>query len=143
MPATGPEIARRAFLMACAATLLADVRQDVLDLFTAMASALSEGNGLAFLDHVEHSMPDYQKLERNILALVAQNEVLSSIDILKDDGDDQTRTVEVDWLMQIRSREETGPIERRRETVKCRLARAKKKWKVASLDPMGLFTPPA
>jgi len=83
MPATGHELARRAFLMALAAPLLADTRQEILDLITELASALSEGNGLAFLDHIDHAMPDYQKLEQNILALTEQNEVSAAIDILK------------------------------------------------------------
>ncbi len=142
MPATAPEIARRAFLFALAAPLVADTRQEILDLFTEMASALSEGNGLAFLDHTDHSMPDYEKFQQNILALVEQAEVLSAIDLLKEEGDDRTRSVEVDWFLQIRSREQSGPLVRRREIIKCRLSRAKKKWKVTSLDPAGFFTPP-
>jgi len=142
MPATGHELARRAFLVALAAPLLADTRQEILDLITELASALSEGNGLAFLDHIDHAMPDYQKLEQNILALTEQNEVSAAIDILKQEGDDRTQTVELDWLLQIRSREDNGPIERRRETVKCRAERKKKNWKIASLEPIALFAPP-
>ena len=143
MPAIGRELARRAFLMALAAPLLADTRQEILDLITELASALSEGNGLAFLDHIDRAMPDYQKLEQSILALTQQNEVSAAIDILKQEGDDRTQTVELDWLMQIRSREDSGPIERRRETVKCRAERKKKNWKIVSLDPIALFAPPA
>ena len=142
MPATAPDIARRAFLAALAAPLFAGTEQDVLDLFTTLASALSEGNGLAFLDRVNHSMTDYEKLERNILALVAQNELVAAIDVIEDEGDEQTRAVQLDWLLQIRSREETGNLVRRREIVKCRLERMKKKWKVASLDPISFFAPP-
>lgn len=142
MPVTAPDIARRAFLAALAAPLLAGAEQEVLDLFTALASALSEGNGLAFLDRVDHSMPDYEKLQRNVLALVAQNELVAAIDVLEDEGDEQARAVQVDWLLQIRSREETGTLLRRREIVKCRLERVKKKWKVASLNPVSLFAPP-
>ena len=142
MPAIAPDIARRAFLAALAATLLAETEQEVLDLFTALASALSEGNGLAFLDRVDHSMPDYEKLERSILALVTQNELVAAVDVIEDEGDDQTRAVQLDWLLQIRSREETGTLVRRREIVKCRLQRVKKKWKLASLDPIAFFAPP-
>ena len=129
--------------MALAAPLLADTRQEILDLITELASALSEGNGLAFLDHIDRAMPDYQKLEQSILALTEQNEVSAAIDILKQEGDDRTQTVELDWLLQIRSREDSGPIERRRETVKCRAERKKKNWKIVSLDPIALFAPPA
>ena len=143
MPATALDIARRAFLMALAAPLLATTEQEVLDLFTALASSLSEGNALVFLGHFDHSMPDYNKLERDIQALTEQDEVVAAIDVIQNEGDDQTRKVEVDWLLQIRSRVETGPLVRRREMVKCRLQREKKKWKVASLEPLSLFAPPA
>ncbi|PYT32758.1 MAG: hypothetical protein DMG58_09565 [Acidobacteria bacterium] len=142
MPATALEIARRTFLAALAAPLFADTRQEIIDLFTTMASALSEGNGLAFLDHVDHVMPDYGKLEKYILALAAQNEVMSSIDVLKEEGDGHTRTAELDWFLQIRSREQSGPLERRRQIVKCRLER-QKKWKVMAIEPVSFFAPPA
>jgi hypothetical protein len=142
MPATAPDIPRRAFLAALAAPLLAGTEQEVLELFTALASALSEGNGLTFLDRVDHSMPDYENLQRNIMALVAQNELVAAIDVIEDEGDERTRAVHVDWLLQIRSREETGTLVRRREIVKCRLERVKKKWKVASLDPTSFFAAP-
>jgi len=129
--------------MAVAAPLLATTGQDVLDLFTALASALSEGNGLAFLDHFDHSMPGYEQFARNILALTEQNEITSAIDAITDEGDDRTRRVAVDWIVQIRSRAENGPLVRRREIVKCSIERTKKKWKVTSLDPVSLFAPPA
>src|SRR5437899_792684 len=143
MPATALEIARRAFLAALAAPLFADTHQEIIDLFTTMASALSEGNGLAFLDHVDQAMADYGKLEKYILALAAQNEVMSSIDVLKEEGDDHTRTAELDWFLQIRSREQSGPLDRRRQIVKCRLERRKKKWKVMAIEPISFFGAPA
>ena len=129
--------------MALAAPLVADTRQEILDLLTDLASALGEGNGLAFLGHIDHAMPGYQKLEQNILALTEQNEVSAAIDIVKQEGDDHAQNVELDWLLQIRAREDNGPIERRRETVKSRLERQKKKWKVVSIEPITLFAPPA
>jgi hypothetical protein len=144
MPAIAPDATRRALLlMALAAPLWADAHQAVIDLVTEMASALSEGNGLAFLERVDHAMPGYEKLEQNVLALTSQNEVLSSVEILKDEGDGQSRVVELDWFLQIRSREINGPLKRRREVVKCRVERDKKKWKVKSLEPVGFFAPPA
>lgn len=128
--------------MALAAPLLATTEQEVLELFTALASALSEGNGLAFLGHFDHSMPDYEQFASNILALTEQNEITSAIDVITDEGDDRTRRVAVDWIVQIRSRAESGPLVRRREIVKCRLEREKKRWKVTSLAPLSLFAPP-
>lgn len=130
------------FLAALAAPVFAASQESPIDLVTKMAAALSEGNGLAFLDRLDHRMPDYQTIEQNILALTAQNEVLSSVEVLKDEGDENARNLELDWFLQIRSREANGGIERRRQTVKCRIERQKKKWKVMSLEPVSLFAPP-
>jgi len=88
-----------------------------------MASALSEGNALAFLKPIDRAMPDYQKLQDNVVALVAQNDLASSIEVLKDEGDDKRRRVELDWFLELRSHEIHGPYERRRKVVKCRLER--------------------
>ena len=109
----------------------------------ALAGALSEGNGPAFLDRIDHAMPDYHKLEQNILAITEQNEVTASIDVIKQEGDDHTQTLELDWFLELRSREQGGPIEQRREMVKCRVERQKKKWKIVAIEPRTLFAPPA
>jgi hypothetical protein len=123
--------------------LLADPPpQSVVDLFTEMASALSESNAAAFLKPIDRAMKDYQKLESYIVALTAQAEVQSSIEFLTDEGDEQARTVGLDWFLELRSRQATGPLERRRERVTCQLARVKKSWKIKSLDPVELFRPP-
>ena len=128
--------------MALAAPLVADTRQEMVDFLAALAAALSEGNGLAFLDRVDHAMPEYHKLEQHILAITEQNEVTASIDVIKQEGDDHTQMLTLDWFLEIRSREQGGPLDSRRETVKCRVERQKKKWKIVALEPLTLFAPP-
>lgn len=128
--------------MALAAPLLADTHQDINDFLNALAAALSEGNGAAFLDRVDHAMPDYYKFEQYVDALIAQDEVACSIDILKQEGDDQVQTLQLDWLLQIHPRDVIGNVESRRQTVKARLERKKKKWKIVALEPITLFAPP-
>jgi len=143
---------RRVFLALLAAPLplcrpgaagAADAHQEVFDLFTEMASALSEGNALAFLKPIDRAMPDYQKLQDNVGALVAQNDLASSIEVLKEQGNEKRREVELDWFLEIRSHEIHGPYERRRQIVKCRLERDKKKWKIVALEPVDFFAPPS
>lgn len=142
MPATGRDIARRAFLAALAIPLFADTHQEIVDLLAALAAALSEGNGLAFLDRVDHALPGYSQLERNILALADEYDVTTSIDIIKQDGNEQAQKLELDWFLEIQSREQGGPLDRRREMVKCRVERQKKKWKIVALEPLTLFATP-
>jgi hypothetical protein len=130
------------FLMALTAPLVADTHQEILDFLGALTSALSEGNGSAFLDRVDQTMPDYYKLEQYIDALTAEDEVSCSIDLLKQEGDGQAQTIQLDWFLQIHSRDVVGSVENRRQTVKIHLERKKKKWKIVSLDPITLFAPP-
>lgn len=132
---------RRSVLALLTAPLFADAQQQVSDFFASLASALAEGNAIAFLKAFDSSMADYQKLQSNITALISQCEVQSSIDVLVDEGDDQRRSVELDWFLQIRSKQDTGPLVRRRERVKCRLGRVKKKWRAVSLEPVSFFAP--
>ena len=141
-PPRAADSGRAGFTFATPPVSAADNRRAVFDLFTGMASALSEGNPIAFMQPFDRSMPGVQELRAYVTALIAQAEVLSSIEILSDEGDDAHRTVELDWFLQIRDREETGPVVRRRETVKCRLERRGKKWVVVSLAPLAFFAPP-
>jgi hypothetical protein len=114
----------------------------VTEIFTTLAAALSDGNAVAFMRPFDAAMPGYGSLRANITALVAENEVTSSLEFLGDEGDDAARTVRVDWLVQIRGRGETGPLVRRREAVTCRLERRGKTWVITSMEPRTLFVPP-
>src|SRR6266404_9415554 len=96
-------------MLACAA-LVADTHDDVVDLFASMAAALSEINVPQFMDAFDKDMPDYDKLKGAVTGLVNQAEVSSSVEPLKDQGDDTRRTVEFDWYLEIRSLLPDGPI---------------------------------
>jgi hypothetical protein len=132
-----------AMLAAPVAALLAvPPPEHIVALFSAMATALSESNPAAFLKLIDRGMKDYQKLETYVRALTAQGEVSCSVEFLKDEGDEAKRVVTVDWFLQISSRQDSGPLERRRENVTCQLTRNKKSWAVMSLEPVELFRPP-
>jgi len=119
--------------------LHADTHDDVVDLFASMAAALSEINVPQFMDAFDKDMPDYGKLKGAVTALVNQAEVSSSVEPLKDEGDDTRRTVELDWYLEIRSLLPDGPLVRRREVVHCELQKEKKRWKIVALKPLDFF----
>jgi hypothetical protein len=121
--------------------LAADPHQPATEMFTGMAAALSESNPAAFMKNIDPAMPEYEQLRARVTALMAQAEVVSSIDFLIDEGDDTRRTVEVDWLLQIRPVADFGALERRRQVVKCSLERRGKKWLVTALAPVAFFGP--
>lgn len=115
----------------------------MLNLFERLAAALSEGDARAFLRSLDPAMKNRALIEAGVAALVSQNEVSSSIEILKNEGDDTRRTVEVDWFLEIRARERTGSLIRRRTAVKCAVERRKKTWVITSFDPSSFLQPPS
>ena len=134
---------RRALLLVpFAARLRADSAQQVWDLFTSMAAALSEGNASAFMSAFAAAMPGYEALRAGVTALLREAEVQSSIELVEEQGDDRNRAVELDWLVHIVGRQDGALAERRRERVKCRVEKSGTKWRVASLEPLQFFAPP-
>jgi len=117
--------------------LHADTHDDVIDLFTSMAAALSEINVPQFMDAVDKDMPDYDKLKIGVTALVRQADVSSSVEPLSDEGDDTKRTVDLDWYLEVLLPD--NQLVRRREVVHCELRKEKKHWKIVALKPIEFF----
>jgi hypothetical protein len=133
---------RRALLLVpLAARLRADSAQEVWDLLGSMASALSEANAIAFMNAIDPAMPGYEALRGGVTALLREAEVQSSIELVEEEGDDRSRTVELDWLVHIVYRQDGALAERRRERVKCRVEKSGRKWRIASLEPLQFFAP--
>lgn len=138
-----PAIVRSAILaLVFAAALSADTHDDILNLVTSMAGALTEVNVAEFMAAFDNNMPDYDRLEAEVTALVTQTEVSSSIEPLMESGNNQTYSIDLDWFLQIRSLAQVGPITRRREIVHCELRKIKKHWKIVAIKPLDFFAPP-
>ncbi|MGA2723761.1 MAG: hypothetical protein ABSG79_15295 [Bryobacteraceae bacterium] len=134
---------RRALLMVpFAARLRADSAQEVWDLFASMASALSAGNAIEFMNACDPAMPGYEALRASVTALLNEADVQSSIDLVEEEGDDRSRSAELDWLIHIVDRDDNTVAERRQERVKCRVEKSGKKWRIAGLEPLQFFAPP-
>ena len=135
-----------------AAFACADAHDDVMDVVASMAGALTEvsgdaagtvrGNVSKFMAAVSKDMPDYDTLKNNVTALVDEGEISSSVLPLTEDGDTQTYKIDLDWLLEVRSLEQDGPLVRRREVVHCELVKEKNHWKVVGLKPIDFFAPP-
>ena len=52
------------------------------------------------------------------------------------------QSVELDWFLQIVEKQDTASVARRRQTVRCRLVKEKKKWRITALEPLAFFAPP-
>jgi hypothetical protein len=137
-------IVRSAGLLTClvVSSLIGDTHDEIVDVIGNMANALSTVNAPKFMDAFDKTMPEYETLKSNVPALMNQSEITSSIEIIKEDGDDNKRVLDLDWYLEIRSLLPDGPIERRREIIHCELVRKDKKhWKIVSLKPMNFFAP--
>jgi hypothetical protein len=131
---------RTALLLLFSTLALADPAADVLNVFGAAAEALTNDDSNAFLDKFDHSMPGYATLQTNVEGLLGAYDIGSTIEVVTDEGDDQKRTVELDWLLLVTQKDAVnGSQETRRRIVKCRLERRGKRWKITALEPVDFF----
>jgi hypothetical protein len=105
-----------------------------MEVFRAVTEALANQDTDAFLDQFDPKMPQYEKLRAEIQDLfgVAQ-EIGSTIDVITDEGSEEKRTLELDWLLKIDN------AEPRRQIVKCQVEKQGKKWKITALEPVEFF----
>jgi hypothetical protein len=131
---------RTSLLLLISMVAVADPAGDMLKVFRDVTEALTNDDAAAFLDHFDQNMPEYVTLRTDIEGMLAAYDVGSTIEVVSDDGDDQIRSVELDWLL-LASRKDAinSAQETRRQVVKCRLERRGKRWKITSLEPVDLF----
>jgi hypothetical protein len=123
----------------------ADAQQQVFDLFTKIAAALSDDDPAMFIEAVDPGMPNFQDFRRDLVALTDLAAVTNSIEVVSDNGDETHRTEELDWFLEIVGNSDPHPVERRREVVKFKLERKGnkvQKWKIVSIEPLHFFAPP-
>ncbi len=141
---------RRALWLTAAAVLFAaEPTQEVLDLFTGLAASLSANDARQFLGAFDPAMPGYGKLRDEINALagprlangIYMNEIQSFVDVVRDEGDAQRRSVEVNWRMRIRRLADGVSSAGREQRLQCKLEKRGKKWKILALDPVEFFAP--
>jgi hypothetical protein len=122
--------------------LAADSERESMDVVASLASALTEANPSLFLDNFDRHIEGYEKLRQMVTALVREAEVECSIAPVSNEGDDQTRTLEVEWTLTMKQRD--GVVRSRREhNVKLKMEKAGKHWRIVSIDPQDFFAPPA
>ena len=104
--------------------------------------ALQADNAASFVSYFERrGWEDYARLETYAAALTSQNDLASSVQVLKRRAEGQDRILTVDWLLQIRPLNGLGKVEIRRQTLSARLTPVKQRWKIAELAPVEFFRP--
>ena len=127
------------FLIA-ATMVLAEPPADVLELFREAADALANDDASTFLAKFDRNMTGYAEFRDEIVGLLAAHDVGSTIEVVNDEGDDQRRSLDLDWLLVISEKNSgNGTKETRRQVLKCRIERQGKQWKIVALEPVEFF----
>jgi len=127
--------------MWAARAVAADSADDAWEVVTSLAAALANADAGAFLGFCDSGMSGYETLRANVIALVGQVDADSGIDPVRNDGDDHVRHVEADWELRLVDRSALQRTWQRRATVKLRIEKRGRKWKVVALDPVSFFAP--
>ena len=123
----------------------------VWDVISDALTALTEGNGdphpaapsvpSRFLEIFDSKKPVYSQVRTNVVGLLGEGNVESSVDMLRNEGDDRQREVELDWNLRVVNRDTKIGIFHREAHVTCRLERQHGKWKIVSFDPIDFLAP--
>jgi hypothetical protein len=133
------EFGRALILLSLAAVVWADSALEVHDLFENAAHALDDGHPAGFMNAFDPSTPGIAKLRTDVAELTRINDVRSTIDWAANEGDDQSRTVKLNWLLDISERGGASAVTRRRVQVECRLNKKNDAWRIVSFTPPGFF----
>ena len=122
-------------LLAASIMLIAQERPaPQMEVFRDIAEALANRDADAFLDQFDRQMPGYEKLRDEIRELLAvTQEIGTTVDVISDEGDEQKRSLELDWVLKFDTEDP------RRQVVKCRAEKQGKKWKITGLEPVEFF----
>ncbi|MBK9170316.1 MAG: hypothetical protein IPM24_23035 [Bryobacterales bacterium] len=126
---------RREWLWLAAVPLRAG---EAIDLFAALATEISEGDAEAALRWFDRRLPGYDKLAAALRALLSQNDVGCSIEFRSRDE----LEFEMDWQLDIRTKELSGIFERRQERVRSRVEKQGRSWRIVAFEPVSVFDPP-
>src|SRR5882724_1379515 len=132
---------RLAVLLICAATCFAaDAAGEASAVISELAASLTAGNAQEFLAAFDRAMPGYDKLRANVTALVQVGETQSYVEIVKNEGDDRARTIEMTWELRVQ-REGEAVASRRETRVTCKLEKQGKKWRNTGMQPVEWLGP--
>lgn len=139
-------IARRALLATPLLLRAADAQQEVADLLGEIAAELSAGNANGVLKRVSDTMPERDLFEKHLRGLLTTSQVATSIEFRAFQAESGVRaTAKLDWFLEIRRDGYNSVLstQRRRQIVQCAFEKAGKRWKLAGVEPVSFFAPPA
>jgi hypothetical protein len=94
------------------------------------------------LGRFDHAMAGYGQLEANLKALTSIWVVEPALQLTSNEGGDDRRSLEIDWVMTLTSPLDGGRSLRKEETVKCVVEKRGKRWLIVAFTPLEIFAPP-
>src|SRR5579884_4168525 len=76
MPAIARNLILAGFVLSLAAP--ADTHSDIMHMFGSMANALASSNAAEFMKGFDRNMPDYDRIETEVTALLQQGEIATT-----------------------------------------------------------------
>ncbi len=113
----------------------------VFDRIASLANSLSENDGPGALSIFSSGIAGYGEISGDLDALTSQTDVLCAVDIVADNETAGIHKLDTDWYMQLKSRADGGPTERRRERVQLQMELSKGKWRITALSPLEILAP--
>ncbi len=113
----------------------------VFDRIASLANSLSENEGPEALSVFSSDIGNYGELSGDLDALTSQTDVLCAIDIIADNENAGIHKLDTDWYLQLKSRADGGPTERRRERVQLQMELIKGKWRITAISPLEILAP--
>jgi len=111
-----------------------------------MASRRAEGredNDLpSLLGRFDRAMAGYAQLEADLKALTSIWVVEPALQLASNEGSDDRRSLEIDWVMTLTSPLDGGRSLRKEETVKCVVEKRGKRWLIVAFTPLEILAPP-
>ena len=114
---------------------------DVEDFLRQAATALADRKPAALWLLFDPAMPGYKQFRTDSGALLRDTEPDAVITIVKNEGDEGSRSLELDWRMEVVQRERFPNTTHRNVTAKCRLEKRDGKWRIVSFAPLDVFAP--
>ena len=130
-------------LLVTTAAFASDPRAEATEMLGQIASALSQENAAEAMSFIDKKALRYHEIERRFHALTAVWDIASAIEIIDVKGDEVRMEFELEWLLERKSREPAGGLDRKKGAVKAVVEKVQTKkgkvWKVISLSPVEFF----
>lgn len=127
--------------LALPAWCAADPARDAAAVITELAASLTAGNVQTFMAPFDRSVAGYDRLREEVTALVRQGQTQSYVEVVRNEGDDHSRTIEATWELRVRRDGDATFAARPEAKVTCKLELRGKKWRIVEFAPVELFAP--